>query len=520
MFGLVFSVGLMGIPNALGGPADSDGDGIDDGVEISVSLTDPFDDDTDDDGLYDGNEFFTLFTDPLVFDSDNDGLGDGLELGFDVPEGIDTDPTVFVPDSDGGATVTDPLDPDTDGDGLADGVEDANQNGRVDAGETDPNVDDADSDGDGFSVGAGDCDDSDPLINPGETEVCDGVDNNCDGSIDEGVTITFFIDEDGDGYGDPSDPGVQACGNPGGFSENNADCDDTDFSVNPGMTEIIGDGIDNNCNGIVDEGAIDSDGDGFTSDVDCDDSDASINPGATEFCDGVDNDCNGQIDETDPSIGNLCDGADSDLCEEGITICVAGSLECSDTSGDNLEVCDGQDNDCNSIIDDGGVCGGSCGDGVCDPIAGENTSTCPADCTTTGTGQASGNVEILSTCGLAFVAGNPVNYGQVFPGAISDPEQLLVVDNTGNTVATLLVQGGNWVDGGGVVLMTVGDTHYSTTALQSYAAKTALTGADVVVTSTFDPVINQDTYWQLQANLLNNNFAGDLTQTMDFTVTC
>ncbi|RAJ16144.1 putative metal-binding motif-containing protein, partial [Olleya aquimaris] len=74
------------------------------------------------------------------------------------------------------------------------------------------------------------------------------------------------------------------------------DCDDTNSAIYPGNIEIC-DGIDNNCDGNIDEG-FDQDGDGFTTcQGDCDDSDASINPNATEICDGIDNNCDGNIDE-------------------------------------------------------------------------------------------------------------------------------------------------------------------------------------------------------------------------------
>jgi hypothetical protein len=130
---------------------DTDSDGLSDGDEIDVG-TDPLDADTDDDGLRDGTDEVDFWrTDPLRFDTDFDLLGDGLETGaFEgVPSGGSgtyayggTDLSVFTPDGDAGATTTDRLDPDSDGDGLLDGEEDANGNGVVDAGETDPNIPD------------------------------------------------------------------------------------------------------------------------------------------------------------------------------------------------------------------------------------------------------------------------------------------------------------------------------------------------------------------------------------------
>jgi uncharacterized protein (TIGR02145 family) len=89
---------------------------------------------------------------------------------------------------------------------------------------------DLDNDNDGYTENQGDCDDNNAQINPGATEIEDGVDNDCDGDIDEG------FDVDGDGY-----------------SLNQGDCDDANAQVNPGATEIE-DGIDNDCDGDIDEG--------------------------------------------------------------------------------------------------------------------------------------------------------------------------------------------------------------------------------------------------------------------------
>ena len=89
----------------------------------------------------------------------------------------------------------------------------------------------------------------------GSDETCNGVDDNCNGTVDEGVTITFYRDSDGDNYGDAAGGTVQACSLPAGYADNDTDCDDGDVTVHPGMTELC-DGKDNNCNGVndVDEG--------------------------------------------------------------------------------------------------------------------------------------------------------------------------------------------------------------------------------------------------------------------------
>lgn len=97
-----------------------------------------------------------------------------------------------------------------------------------------------------------DCDDGNANINPDATEVCDGMDNDCNGLVDDGVGFVWYADRDGDGYGDGASTMV-ACAQPEGFVATDGDCDDDNASINPDATEIF-DGIDNNCNGMIDEG--------------------------------------------------------------------------------------------------------------------------------------------------------------------------------------------------------------------------------------------------------------------------
>ncbi|MCH8349471.1 MAG: putative metal-binding motif-containing protein [Chloroflexi bacterium] len=171
----------------------------------------------------------------------------------------------------------------------------------------------------GYVTDNSDCDDTDVSVNPASLEVPDNIDNNCNGQIDEGTpSATYYLDRDGDGFGDPQSP-FQANSQPPGYVTDNTDCDDTDVTVNPASLEVPDD-IDNNCDGEIDEGTpsgtyyLDQDGDGFGSpddsieaisqpagyvenNTDCDDSDPEVNPPAAEIADNKDNNCDGRVDE-------------------------------------------------------------------------------------------------------------------------------------------------------------------------------------------------------------------------------
>ncbi|MEE2830338.1 MAG: MopE-related protein [Myxococcota bacterium] len=178
----------------------------------------------------------------------------------------------------------------------------------------------ADIDQDGWNEDE-DCNDLDPSVHPEAGELCDGVDNDCDGNVDEGY------DEDGDGW--------NSCGDPG-------DCDDLDAGSYPGAVEEC-EGVDNDCDGEVDEGCPeDADGDGYIEGEDCDDSNPLVYPGAPEECDGLDNDCDILVDE------------DFDEDGDGWTGCL--DVDCNDGNAsihpEAVEVCDGVDQNCDNVVDE------------------------------------------------------------------------------------------------------------------------------------------------------------------------
>jgi hypothetical protein len=107
----------------------------------------------------------------------------------------------------------------------------------------------------GFSTNGDDCDDSNIAINPNASELCDGVDNDCDGDTDENDAIdalVWYIDGDGDGYGSSDGIAIE-CDQPSGYLDNDSDCDDSDANINPTASEVANES-DENCDDRIDEG--------------------------------------------------------------------------------------------------------------------------------------------------------------------------------------------------------------------------------------------------------------------------
>ncbi len=251
-----------------------------------------------------------------------------------------------------------------------------------------------DSDQDG-SPDCEDCDEDDPTAHPGAVEACNGIDDDCDGTVDEGeIGTTWYLDADGDGWGHPA-ISVQACERPGGYSADATDCDDTDPTEHPSAPEAC-DGIDNDCDGTVDEPDrfgndrwyADTDGDGYgdagswigscvpvdgylAEGTDCDDADAAIHPGTDELCDSVDQDCDGTVDEDAVDAPAWYRDADRDRwgADDNISYgCsqpsgyIATPGDCDDgdrtVSPSAAEECGGGDEDCDGATDEEGAVGG------------------------------------------------------------------------------------------------------------------------------------------------------------------
>ncbi|HJN76474.1 MAG TPA: MopE-related protein [Myxococcota bacterium] len=366
--------------------ADSDGDGFGDGdnpteaCELpSGNVEDSTDCDDADAAVHPGATEDDC-ADPVDYNCDGSvGYADADSDGYAACEECDDDDPDINP---GAAEICDGIDQDCDGE-IDDGVletfwADADSDGY---GDPDAGTEACESP-DGYADNGDDCDDTDATSWPGAEEICDEADNDCDGDVDEDVTMTYWADLDEDGYGD-SDVPTEACDLPTGFAEVDGDCDDGEATVYPGAEEVVADGIDQDCDS-GDTCYTDGDGDDYGSGTttstdldcadtgeaevedDCDDGDSAVNPDADEVCNEIDDDCDGDIDEDDAIDADTW-YADTDSDDYGdaassTTACsepsgyVSDATDCDDTDSDTYpgadEYCDGHDDDCDGDIDE------------------------------------------------------------------------------------------------------------------------------------------------------------------------
>ncbi|MBU1538037.1 lamin tail domain-containing protein, partial [Myxococcota bacterium] len=182
------------------------------------------------------------------------------------------------------------------------------------------------------------------------------------------ATLNWYPDVDGDTYGDMTAVPVANCANPGGMVNDNTDCNDAVAAINPAATEIC-DGIDNNCTAGVDEGfnignvCGSSVGECSTGTLQCNAlhtaSECVGNVGPTaELCDGLDNNCDGAIDEDFPTLGASCGTSNVGACQYGTNICntTQDGVECSgNIEPAAIDICNNIDDDCDGVVD-AGIC--------------------------------------------------------------------------------------------------------------------------------------------------------------------
>lgn len=210
-----------------------------------------------------------------------------------------------------------------------------------------------DRDGDGLAETDGDCNDDNAAVYPGAPEVCDGLDDDCNGMVDDSPVdgTAYWADADGDTWGDAAATTLLCSPTPG-WVTNDADCDDTNAAINPGAIELCDD-LDNDCEGGVDEG-YDADADGVrTCAGDCDDADAGRHAGAAEAVDGIDNDCDWNVDEASDVYDDDHDGWTEDAgdCNDANAFVFPGAPEVADGQDDN---CDGAVDEHTAAVDDDG----------------------------------------------------------------------------------------------------------------------------------------------------------------------
>jgi hypothetical protein len=264
--------------------------------------------------------------------------------------------------------------------------------GTIDCDDNDPTVNEVccgDNDGDGFldaTCGGDDCDDGNINIMPGAEEICNEVDDNCNGVIDTDAVdkYTFYLDNDEDNYGVGTTT-TEACFAPDGYTENLGDCNDQNAEIHPEAIETCNN-LDDDCDGEIDDGMpftiyypdLDHDGYGVgtttteacelpadhsTNSEDCNDNNNLVYPGALETCNSLDDNCDGQVDEGLTNACGGCGDTPEEACGGGDEDCDGlfdeiGSIEyalrnaCNKCESVPDEVCDNDDNDCDGEIDE------------------------------------------------------------------------------------------------------------------------------------------------------------------------
>ncbi len=248
---------------------------------------------------------------------------------------------------------------------------------------------------DGFVAVPGDCDDTDEAVNLLAPEICNLIDDNCDEVIDDQNIPTWYRDADMDGYGNP-EIALAVCNQPDGYVADNADCDDSTDAVSPQDIEVCDDGIDQDCNEVVDDAqdaqlwCADTDLDSFgdpaaclyscelevdglvLDNTDCDDTLYDVSPTAFEACeDGIDNDCDGEIDTDAVDVPWY-----RDADEDGYGDSTDSTTDCAPPDGyvGNAQDCDDALATVNPAVAE-----------VCNNGVDDNCDESPGDCALTGT---------------------------------------------------------------------------------------------------------------------------------------